>query len=126
MSAPNAEAVHNSPIEWVSEEKWRKDVPAGLEYGLPNYWYPIALSAEVLTSKPMAVTALCEDLMIWRDNSGVPHIFVNSCPHRAVRLSVGFVLATVFSAPPMVLSSMGAVVACASHGRQMIPRSARL
>jgi len=75
-----------------SEEPWRKDVPTGLEYGLPNYWFPIALSAEVSADKPFAVTALCEDLVIWRGEAGSPHVFVDSCPHRAVRLSVGNVL----------------------------------
>ena len=76
----------------ISEEKWRKDVPEGLEHGLRNYWFPLALSSEVIADKPFAVTALCEDLMIWRDSSGAPHIFVDSCPHRAVRLSEGHVL----------------------------------
>ena len=79
-------------IRGIAEEKWRKDIPPGLEHGLRNYWYPLALSAEVLADKPFALTALCEDLTVWRDSSGRPHIFVDSCPHRAVKLSAGCVL----------------------------------
>ena len=78
--------------EGAAGEKWRKDVPVGLEFGLRNYWYPLALSSEVVADKPWALTAFCEDLAIWRDSAGSPHIFVDSCPHRAVRLSVGHVL----------------------------------
>jgi len=76
----------------ISAESWRKDVPVGLEHGLPNYWFPIALSSEVSADKPFAVTVLCEDLVIWRDRANTPHVFVDSCPHRAVKLSVGNVL----------------------------------
>lgn len=76
----------------LGDEKWRRDVPLGLEFGLRNYWYPIALSGEVFADKPRAVTALCEELLIWRDGSGTPHTFIDSCPHRAVRLSIGHVL----------------------------------
>lgn len=74
------------------EEPWRRDVPHGLEFGLRNYWYPIALSSEVSADHPLAVTALSEDLVIWRNGSGKPHTFVDSCPHRAVKLSAGHVL----------------------------------
>lgn len=76
----------------VPPDAWRKDVPEGLEYGLRNYWYPVALSTEVLHDKPFAVTALCEDLVIWRDVHGTPRIFVDSCPHRAVKLSAGNII----------------------------------
>jgi phenylpropionate dioxygenase-like ring-hydroxylating dioxygenase large terminal subunit len=74
------------------EESWRQDVPPGLEHGLPNYWFPIALSSEVLADKPFPVTALCEELVVWRDGSGAPHVFLDFCPHRAVKLSMGNVL----------------------------------
>ena len=30
-------------IRGIAEEKWRKDIPPGLEHGLRNYWYPLAL-----------------------------------------------------------------------------------
>ena len=81
----------------ISEESWRKDVPPGLEHGLRNYWFPIALSSEVLADKPFAITVLCEDLVVWRDSASAPHVFVDSCPHRAVKLSVGSPRATARS-----------------------------
>ncbi len=79
-------------LEVTREESWRRDVPPGLEFGLRNYWFPLALSSEVVADKPFAVTALCEDLVIWRDSSATPHVFVDSCPHRAVKLSMGHIL----------------------------------
>jgi len=74
------------------EQSWRRDVPNGLELGLRNYWYPLALSSEVPADLPLALTALAEDLVIWRDGSGKPHTFLDSCPHRAVKLSAGHIL----------------------------------
>ena len=85
-----------------AEPSWRRDVPHGLEFGLRNYWYPLALSNEVPADRPLAVTALGEDLVLWRDSSGNPHTFVDSCPHRAVKLSAGHVL--------------GDRIQCAYHG----------
>ena len=103
MTAENGSSqAYKDRILGISEKKWRKDVPEGLEYGLRNYWFPLALSSEVVADKPFAVTALCEDLMIWRDSSGSPHIFVDSCPHRAVKLSEGH--------------SLGDRFQCAYHG----------
>ena len=75
-----------------SGEKWGGDVPYGLECGLRNYWYPLALSSEVVADKPFPVKALDEDLVFWRDSSGSPHLFIDFCPHRAVKLSVGNIL----------------------------------
>jgi phenylpropionate dioxygenase-like ring-hydroxylating dioxygenase large terminal subunit len=63
-------------------------VPAGLEMGLRNYWYPLLPSAE-LGASPVAVTALGEDLAVWRSADGQPHAFADVCPHRAARLSLG-------------------------------------
>jgi len=86
-----------------NSEKWRQDVPHGLEFGLRNYWYPIALSTEIpAADRPTATTALCEDLVIWRDSTGSPHTFLDSCPHRAARLSVG--------------QCLGNRIKCAYHG----------
>ncbi len=84
---PGTNSEYRDKILGISDGKWRKDIPPGLEFGLRNYWYPLALSSEVQADKPFAVTALCEDLVLWRDSAGMPHVFVDSCPHRAVRLS---------------------------------------
>lgn len=55
---------------------------------LRNYWYPILPSAS-LGSEPKAIRRLGEDLVIWRDGSGDPHLFPDACPHRRARLSLG-------------------------------------
>ena len=66
------------------------DVPAGIELGLRNYWYPLLASTE-LGSTPVGVTALGEDLVVWRGSDGTAHVFSDVCPHRAARLSLGSV-----------------------------------
>lgn len=66
-----------------------RDVPAGLEYGLRNYWYPILQSADLPADKPIGIKRLNEDLALWRDERGAPHTVTDRCPHRAARLSIG-------------------------------------
>ncbi len=48
------------------------DVPAGLERGLRNYWYPILLSEDLTEERPVAVNCLGESLVVWRDAEGHP------------------------------------------------------
>lgn len=68
------------------------EVPAGLEIGLRNYWYPIALSEEVGRDRPGGIKCLGESLVVWRDADGRPGVLFDRCPHRAARLSAGRVL----------------------------------
>lgn len=68
------------------------DVPRGLEIGLRNYWYPVALSEDVGRDKPAAIKCLGESLVVWRDADGRPGVLFDRCPHRAARLSAGRVL----------------------------------
>jgi phenylpropionate dioxygenase-like ring-hydroxylating dioxygenase large terminal subunit len=74
-----------------------------LKNGLRNYWYPLAKAA-ALTSKPLRVRALGEELVLWRDSRGRAHVMRDRCPHRDTRLSLGEVV--------------GDVLACAYHGMQ--------
>lgn len=69
-----------------------RGVPAGLELGLRNFWYPIIQSSEVPASTPVPVTCLNEDLVVFRDSKGAPQVLFDRCPHRYVKLSVGRVL----------------------------------
>ena len=62
----------------------------GLHLGLPNYWYPILSSAE-LGARPVGVRRFGQDLAVWRDVSGKPHVLDNHCPHRGAPLSQGVV-----------------------------------
>lgn len=53
-------------------------------------WHPVAAAAE-LEQGPRAVTLLGEDLVAWRDDQGRARVFVDRCPHRGARLSLGSV-----------------------------------
>jgi phenylpropionate dioxygenase-like ring-hydroxylating dioxygenase large terminal subunit len=66
-----------------------RGVPAELELGLRNYWYPIVQSHELPAGSPIGVTCLGEDLVLYRDSNGNPKVLFDRCPHRYVKLSVG-------------------------------------
>ncbi len=51
-------------------------------------WHPVALSSDVQQG-PVGVRLLDEDLVLWRDAAGVGNAFVDRCPHRGARLSLG-------------------------------------
>ncbi len=68
------------------------DVPKGLEVGLRNYWYPVALSEDVGRDRPVAIKCLGEELIVWRGSDGLPGVLSDRCPHRAAKLSVGRIL----------------------------------
>jgi phenylpropionate dioxygenase-like ring-hydroxylating dioxygenase large terminal subunit len=69
------------------------DLPVGLPMGLPNYWYPVLLSEALPHDRPVAVQALGEAMVAWRDASGRPCIVKDRCPHRSMKLSAGRVMA---------------------------------
>jgi nitrite reductase/ring-hydroxylating ferredoxin subunit len=68
------------------------DVLKGLEIGLRNYWYPVAFSEDIGRDKPVAIKCLGEELVVWRDEHGLPGVLLDRCPHRAAKLSVGRIL----------------------------------
>ena len=55
-----------------------------------NLWHPVA-SAASLGEAPMAVRLLDQALVLWRGDTGAAHAFVDRCPHRGSRLSLGCV-----------------------------------
>ena len=62
------------------------EVPA-----LREYWYPVAYSTQV-GAEPLSVTLFAEDYVVWRPAVDQPiHAAVDECPHRAARLSQGWV-----------------------------------
>ena len=63
----------------------------GLQSGLRNRWWPVYESADLDAGKPVGIRRLGEDLVLWRDQAGAPHIFIDRCPHRGAALSKGFV-----------------------------------
>lgn len=55
---------------------------------LRNSWYVVAWSRD-LCEKPLAITALDENLVIFRDPDGKPAVLEDRCPHRHLPLSMG-------------------------------------
>jgi nitrite reductase/ring-hydroxylating ferredoxin subunit len=55
---------------------------------LRRYWHPVCLSAN-LKDIPVAVTMLCEDLVVFRDGRGRPGLLGIRCPHRLASLEYG-------------------------------------
>lgn len=51
-------------------------------------WHPVALASDVKQG-PVGVQLLGEDLVLWRDAEGVAKAFVDRCPHRGARFSLG-------------------------------------
>ena len=55
---------------------------------LRNSWYVVAWSRE-LADKPLAITVMDENLVIFRDPEGRPAVLEDRCPHRHLPLSLG-------------------------------------
>ena len=56
---------------------------------LREYWYPVAYSSE-LGDRPKGVRLLSDDYVVWRGADGRLGAAVDECPHRAARLSQGW------------------------------------
>ena len=57
-----------------------------------SLWLPVAESG-ALALAPLAAQVLGEELVLWRDGTGVAHAWADRCPHRGTRLSLGRVCA---------------------------------
>jgi phenylpropionate dioxygenase-like ring-hydroxylating dioxygenase large terminal subunit len=82
-----------SKSEAASMRKAQRYLPAGLECGLRNYWFPVLQSHQVTAEKPTGFHVLNEHLVAWRGADGKPNVVRDRCPHRHARLSAGRVLA---------------------------------
>lgn len=67
-------------------------------------WYPVALSADLEPGTSTGTRLQGRELVVWRDDAGVAHVWEDRCPHRGMRLSFGFV--------------RGDRIACLYHGWQ--------
>ncbi|MDF2373452.1 MAG: aromatic ring-hydroxylating dioxygenase subunit alpha [Rhizobiaceae bacterium] len=56
---------------------------------LRGYWYPVAYSSDI-SDKPRGVRLLGDDYVVWRGADGKLGCAVDECPHRAARLSQGW------------------------------------
>jgi phenylpropionate dioxygenase-like ring-hydroxylating dioxygenase large terminal subunit len=52
-------------------------------------WHPVAAGSGVATGKLVPVRLLDRELVLWRDSSGEVHAWLDRCPHRGTRLSIG-------------------------------------
>lgn len=71
-----------------------------------THWHPVAL-AEDCAPGPLGVRLLGQDLALWRDEAGQAQAWLDRCPHRGARLSLGRV--------------QGGQLECAYHGWRFAP-----
>ncbi|KAI5935406.1 Apoptosis-inducing factor 3 [Manis javanica] len=63
----------------------QQEIPPMIEKSL---WHPVAQAHEVVDA-PLGVQLLDQPLVLWRDPQGLVRVFVDRCPHRGARLSMG-------------------------------------
>jgi nitrite reductase/ring-hydroxylating ferredoxin subunit len=54
-------------------------------------WIPLALSRDIPSGATRAVILDGQELVLWRGDAGTVQIWEDRCPHRGMRLSLGFV-----------------------------------
>ena len=52
---------------------------------------PIALSADIVPNMSAGVRVMGAEYVVWRDTHGTAHIWDDRCPHRGMKMSLGFV-----------------------------------
>jgi phenylpropionate dioxygenase-like ring-hydroxylating dioxygenase large terminal subunit len=57
--------------------------------GFANVWTVVEVAGALKKNKPLAVKVAGEELVLFRDSSGVPTALLDHCPHRGVKLSLG-------------------------------------
>jgi nitrite reductase/ring-hydroxylating ferredoxin subunit len=67
-------------------------------------WHPVGLSHSLEAGSSAGTRLFGNELVIWRDTSGLAHVWEDRCPHRGMKLSFGFV--------------RGDHIACLYHGWQ--------
>lgn len=58
---------------------------------LADGWHAVALSRDLPAGAPFPVILGGREIVIWRAESGAARAWVDRCPHRGMRLSLGFV-----------------------------------
>lgn len=66
---------------------------------IPDCWYAVLESREVVAGKPRGVRRLGEDLVFWRDGQGRLSVLKDRCPHRSSQLSLGKIVAGRLQCP---------------------------
>jgi phenylpropionate dioxygenase-like ring-hydroxylating dioxygenase large terminal subunit len=55
-------------------------------------WHPVAAGSALVPGKLFPVRLLERELVLWRDGAGGVHAWLDRCPHRGTRLSIGRVV----------------------------------
>ncbi len=80
--------IHRSPANHKTAQPGQT-AEQRVEQGLKNFWYPVMPSYQ-LAGKPVGITRLSEEIVLWRDSQGTVHATEDRCPHRGARLSLGW------------------------------------
>ena len=56
---------------------------------LQNDWHPIAIAEKTLKNSLQSITLLGQSLVLWCDTEGNLHLWLDQCPHRGMKLSLG-------------------------------------
>jgi phenylpropionate dioxygenase-like ring-hydroxylating dioxygenase large terminal subunit len=59
---------------------------------IPDRWYAVLESREVVPGRPLGTRRLGRDLVFWREGDGRLAAFEDRCPHRSTQLSLGKVV----------------------------------
>ncbi|TYC58984.1 Rieske 2Fe-2S domain-containing protein [Rhodobacterales bacterium] len=54
-------------------------------------WYPLLLVADVGPKKAVGTRVQGKEFVLWRDSHGSTHVWEDRCPHRGMKMSLGFV-----------------------------------
>ena len=65
-------------------------------------WFPVTRSAEIAPRHVAQAQLLGREIALWRSDAGIVNAWENRCPHRGVRLSIGY--------------NMGNELRCQYHG----------
>lgn len=66
---------------------------------VPNGWYTIIGSADLLSGDVVAIRAADRDLVVFRDERDAPHVFDAHCPHLGAHLGGGRVIGDALKCP---------------------------
>ncbi|MCB1122130.1 MAG: aromatic ring-hydroxylating dioxygenase subunit alpha [Verrucomicrobiae bacterium] len=94
---------------------------------LKQQWHPACKVSELTTEKPIGISIMGLDLVVWRDHKGV-HAWDDICVHRGMRLSLGKVCENKFLECPYhgwLYEGSGQCVKIPAHSEQKIPNKAR-
>ncbi|MBI3525913.1 MAG: aromatic ring-hydroxylating dioxygenase subunit alpha [Betaproteobacteria bacterium] len=54
-------------------------------------WHPVGMTAQLPAGIPVSAQLLDVPLVVWRDSANAVHVWVDRCPHRGMKLSLGSV-----------------------------------